>query len=336
MISYVALFGKTHIDTFFECCLHSLMSPGNLPAIEGVDLFLLIATIKEDELYIKEKLEEYKTQLNLFKNVKVLPYIVFDIKTNELYLNKDHVNSLIYNLFINCIKICYKSRMPFLFIGADQIFTDGTIGSSWDLYKATGKVVAVLNFRIERSDKSLEYYRNLVNFSFDLKRELLENITFSRYRSMADFEDRQTNFPISNGDYGVISGDHLMLFTSTPNPMIGRFQGDDLQFFAEHPRFNVWDYRWVRYLYESNRLVVQTNADIALTVEPEPVQQLAWKLDRGETRRAQADKKFERLLGDVADQMSKDGSAERRRIVDNPINKFCFSMRIDDVQNEGS
>ena len=58
MIIYTSIFGTSYIDDFFDIALESLMTPGNLPSIEGEELSLLIGTTKRDMPHINKKIRQ--------------------------------------------------------------------------------------------------------------------------------------------------------------------------------------------------------------------------------------------------------------------------------------
>ena len=322
MISFVVLFGKTHIDIFFDTCLPSLITGNNIPSIKGEAVNLLIATINSDAPYVHKKLDIFRDSLKCFSRVKVIASKVY----NSEIIDSTKVASVIYHLMSKCINICYKSRQSFLFIAADQIFLDGTIGTNWDLHKVTGKIVATLNFRIKYKGQAFK----IKDFSKrNLKKILFKNFAFPLYYSVEEFESDVSKCLMVDYGFAIVSGEHILIFSETPNPMIGKIQLEDLLFFAKQERYNAWDSTWIQYLYTTNRLFVQTNGDIALTIEPEPEAELAWKEDRSATSRANTLKKLQRHFGDVLDEPAMTDLMQRYSGAHPRGQSFCFSIRID-------
>jgi hypothetical protein len=121
---------------------------------------------------------------------------------------------------------------------------------------------------------------------------------------------------------GTISGhliykgaDRRMIFCSNPNPFMGRFQPRDLLTFANKAGFNNWDNNWVSALEKHGRLLVQTNLDAGMSIEPEP----ANARDNINTRN-QSDW-FERAVSLA----NTDEAALRRDFKFNETHCFCFT-----------
>jgi hypothetical protein len=331
MIVFAVVFGAPHIEMFFERCLPSLMTPGNLPSLGDEKLNLLIGTLDQDEALIHRKFRENPSIEAVFSNIEVMPSAAHESISAKVGHDRLITQSVVYHLLMRCVTACFRSQQPFLFAVADLMYLDGTVRSSWDLFKATGRTVAILSVKTRAGDRDTAYYRRLFDIPGGIKAELFENLTFAQYRSVSDMNPSVANAPTMDGTYGVVSGDHLMIFSRNPSPILGQFQSDDLLFLGEHERINMWDNHWVRFLNDSGRLLVQTNMDLGVTIEPEPSEELGSKLDRNAARRAQTDEKRGRLFSDLLETSDFKDAARRRRF-DNPMNNYCFSIRVDGIR----
>jgi hypothetical protein len=324
MIVFTVAFGDTHIDRFFERCLPSLMTPGNLPSIRDEKLGLLIATQKQDIAQVRRRVDEYAALAKIFEKIEV---ITADINTgiaDKLEVSRPTTRAAGYHLFMRSVTACFNDRQPFIFAAPDLLYSDGTVRSSWTLHKATGRTVAVLKIPIHQDKHDNAHYRALLDAPGGLKTELVKNMSIARFQSREDFDENETNSPTTDEIRGFVSGNHLMMFSPSSSPLLGRFNSADLLYFSDHDKIRMWDGHWPRFLGETDRLLVQTNTDVAVAMKPR-----SETPDQSSTTGESSKEKRERLFGDLIG-TEEFAEASRRLRFHEKHEHYCFSMSLPD------
>jgi hypothetical protein len=266
MILYSIIFGKEFIDKFFDICLPSLLTRNNIPSV-GEDVTLLIPTIQEDVNYIKSRLRDCKAGEVFGGRISVIALEADRGADDSLVSERRVAQVFSFQLLLRVMAFCIERRESFLFAAPDCIYSDGVVGSAWALHRMTGKVVSVFCGRVSPHPDDAAYYKTLIETPNGVRDEFLRSMA-KLWRHTATDDATGAGVDIL-GHYIYRDSNKLMILTDHPNPFLGRFEPEDLDVFLEAGEIRTWDNQWEEQLFKQNRLVVQTNLDVGMMIEPD-------------------------------------------------------------------
>jgi hypothetical protein len=274
MIVFTIAYGQSYIDKFFDLCLPSLMTPGNLPAIACNKPDFLFLTHSGDEQYARERITQSVLNEIFGKRISVASLPHLQAQTVDESLR--HGNLLGLSLLTLAMNHCIQNNRSFLFAVPDLIYADGTVKSCDQLHRLTGKVVATFNGRVklQHDYKSLTVQEILQIQQRDggLARFFFENLSQEWKNHLTHSLDHVCGDAAGHLIYD--DGSRCYLFCSSPNPLVGKFVANDIFAFFQNPRFVAWDHEWCSSLLNGGRLVVQTDLDRAMSIEIDDEDQL--------------------------------------------------------------
>jgi hypothetical protein len=325
MILYSIVFGKDFIDKFFDICLPSLMTENNIPSLNE-KITLLIPTVKSDLEYVKVKIQNTKIAGFFGDRINI---VALDAEVeNAGQVPQGRVaNVFAFQLLLRVIALCIERQESFLFASPDCIYSDGVVGSAWELHKITGKVVSIFCGRVSLNPQGAAYYNNLIRTPNGVRDEFLRSMALL-WSNMAT--DDATNAGVDIlGHYMYRDANKVMILTDHPNPFLGRFTPEDLDFFLEAGELRPWDNGWEELLLRQGRLVVQTNLDVGMMIETDTINRETSDL-RGNLE--QARQRHLRKLR-IVEPDSTTGSLLsktflRKRRFRNPLNAFVFTAQL--------
>lgn len=279
IVFFVIAYGEDHIRLFFERSLPSLLTAGNLPAVAHLKPELLFCTRKEDFPLIS-RMGGLKGLNEIFGDRIVLagvppgmaefqPDLADSEDTNAIKLG--HHRRLLSHFFLcRAASVCVKRNATFVHLSPDFVYADSTVANAWTIHRLTGKTISVFNGRVGIN----------MDESQDFDQSLQEAITqpygilkFFGRNMIKQWHHWSTSDPdtIPTDDPGILlykSGEMTHIFSSAPNPLMGKFTKEDIVYFSAN-RFTVWDHDWQDMLFDQRRLFVQTNLDLGMSIEIE-------------------------------------------------------------------
>jgi hypothetical protein len=324
MILFSIVYGKKYIDFLIDRAIPSLMTPRNKLFLEKTDNILYIATISEDVPYIRKQLRSLDLEKVFGDRIRIhhIPYIASKNDHEE----PQRQNKLSYALLMRAMRFCYEQNQPFFLIPPDTIFSEELLEICWDLHQVTGKIVAVFNGRVSPLPETTNVNNSILARPDGVKRYFLENMDTCWLEWSSSGPDHMAGE--SRGHQFIKGERSFHVFTSAPNPLMGRFHGEDLFFFAEQGVYGIWDHKWLERLREQQRLLIQTNLDLCMTIEPWPSED-AMKVVSDELLQKEKDREERRshFLGEL---FEKPEGIEKRRWAKYATheNICCFSGRL--------
>jgi hypothetical protein len=264
MILFCVTYGTRFIDMFFDRGILSLMNSGNKNFLEREDNILFISTISDDVNYVREKLDSSGVRKIFGDRIRIhhIPYT----RSQDAHEESQRRKKLSYALLMRAMIFCYEQDQPFFHISPDLIYSSDILEIFWDLHQLTGKIVANFNGRVSPLPVGTDVQASILAHPDGVKRHFLEHMDPLWLAWNASGPDYNSG---ENKGHQIIKGKRSFhVFTSAPNPLMGRIQERDLFFFAERGTFGIWDHQWVERLREQHRLLIQTNLDLCMTIEP--------------------------------------------------------------------
>lgn len=296
----------------------SLMTRGNLGRFDKDDVSMVVGTLETDIEYIKDKFNNSA----LKKMVKGLDLLALP-KTS---ISKEAKNAEIQTLLIRQI-VTYFVRHNFIFFHApsDCVFADETMYNHWCLHRMSGKVVAIFNGRTREVSADNAVYLDIIRTKSGVKNFFMRNYSreWDAWRS-----DHPSHVAGARVGHAIFQEpDRAHIFCNMPSVSVGRFNENDLQHFVLEGTVASLDNDWLQLLVRQNRLLVQTNLDMGMSIEPDPV---TVDNERGEKQaklhkatRGWVTQSFESAkVGTLPD------DSLRRRKFDDLLNMFCFSTNL--------
>jgi hypothetical protein len=325
MIVMPIAFGRPYIDSFFDRCLPSLMTPNNFPAITGDPLTLFFCTTESSVPYLRQRIRtsEYRDIFGGRVNIHFIPFEPVDTDDALERVNKQR--KVTYSLLIHGIKFCLARDESFVTPAPDGIYSDGIIESNWELHRLTGKVVSNFVARVEDAPGGSDFYREMIQRPSGVKDYFFGHPEERWFDHVTNDPDQ---LPGETVGFQILNGRRAVHIFSNPSPFMGKFQPEDLFKFLEVGTYGAWDHEWLTFLVEKGRALVQTNLDLGMVIEP-------WSDGQGEdparkTRGVERDikERREHFLGKDADAFDVMGEMKKQRF-GNPLNQFCFSTILD-------
>jgi hypothetical protein len=312
-------YGKSHIDKLFDRCVPSLITAGNLGRFERENVSIVIGTLGGDREYIRERFSASEIT-NFVRNMDTLAI-------PESGLSAKHTNRMIQTILLRRIMAYFIKRgLVFFYAPSDCVFADGTIYNNWCLHKITGKIIASFNGRTREISQDNIRYLDIINTKNGVKKFFMENYSheWAAWCSMDPCEIAGTR--IGHAIYR--EADRAHIFCNMPAPSTGRFTPEDLQYFILDASMQAFDNSWQQKLARCNRLLVQTNLDMGMSIEPDPL-----NIDdaRG-IRQENLKNDFENWMSDAYKHANVDTPLDvtlRQRKFDDLLNMFCFSTTLD-------
>jgi hypothetical protein len=326
MILYSIIFGKEYIDKFFDVCLPSLLTHNNIPSV-GEDVTLLIPTIQEDVEYIKTRLRDCKAGEFFGGRVNVIA-LEADRGTDEGEVSERRVaQAFSFQLLLRVMAFCIERRESFLFAAPDCIYSDGLVGSAWALHRMTGKVVSVFCGRVSPHPDDTAYYKTLIETPNGVRDEFLRSMA-KLWSHMSTNDATGAGVDIL-GHYIYRDANKLMILTDHPNPFLGKFEPEDLDVFLEAGEIRAWDNQWEELLLSQNRLVVQTNLDVGMMIEPDTESREKGDLLSNINQARQRHLRKMRVIDPdgVTGNLLSEAFLRKRRFR-NPLNSFVFASSL--------
>lgn len=259
MIVFTIAYGRPYILKFFNQCLPSLLTPNNLPLVADQNLELLFFTLRPDEALVREQIA--KLDLSRIFGDRITVFTL-DILPN---LSR----TIVKNCLCKAADICIKKDRSFFFAVPDLIYSDGLISTCLPIHQLTGKAVTIFNGRVTPDGHRLEFSPEEISEAL-LRQHGIRNFFF---RNMSDvwLASSTDNVDVTPGDdIGRLlyrRNGIAYIWYGAPVIALGRFEPEDMLFFASADGLGVWDWTWQNYLLHTYRLFVQTNLDLCMSVE---------------------------------------------------------------------
>lgn len=274
MIVFSIAFGKPYIDKLFDRCLPSLFSESRPPRLENKKISFFFFTLVSSAEYLKSRAANSRFSRE-FGGIAIVPADIRSVDNLPVSADSEPPRQTAGTLLQAAIQTCIKMDEVFVHAVPDLVYTPHAIETAHNLHKLTGKVVAIFNGRVKPT--------NGVNFTTET---LLR--AGSSEKSCVDFFFRhmnpwwQANTTTSLDRIAGTDAGHLavnaeasrMIFCAAPNPFLGTFLPSDLPVFSHVNGMSCWDQSWRKQLIYTNRLLVQTNLDAGMSIEPEDHDQI--------------------------------------------------------------
>jgi len=159
------------------------------------------------------------------------------------------------------IAYCLKNdRLAFNLV-PDLIYSRGSLINAFRLFNYTKKCISFCNARLSprvselSDDEIISQEPKVLLFRF-ISADWLD----ARQNNLSSYAGTKFNFFMKYPEY-------FLLTPLGPNPMMVKFREEDLGMFLRNRTYAIWDDQWQEFLRKSNRLVVQTNLDLGMSVE---------------------------------------------------------------------
>lgn len=327
MIVFAIVFGEEYIESYFDTALPSLLTPRNIPALveRGVEVSLVFFTTKSSVPIIAERAKSPVPGMELFTSIDI-SYLEDKNPGNYADLGQ-WLNDTLRDLMMKVVVHCVKADSCFLFTCADVLYSDGIVANSYRLHRATAKVVATFNGRVDPGDELANFQRILRSGDDGFKK------AFLGYRSplwKSWTVDSSEDFPDANFGHVILEdGEFVHIFCPNINPFVGKFTTEDLVFFTDSDRYVDWDSRWRIHLANNNRLVVLTNLDAGMSIEIDPPGTDAKMVNNTRVLRQKSQRRAEtaRLLDELGMDVEGYRAEQRKAHYNTEFNMFCFTTR---------
>jgi hypothetical protein len=321
MIVMPIAFGRRYIDAFFDLCLPSLMTPNNFPVLCDEPLTLFFCTTESFVPYLRQRIRtsDYR---DIFEGRVNIHFIAFEpVESDDALERANKQRKVSFALLIQAIKFCLARDESFVFPSPDNLYSDGIIESNWELHRLTGKIVGNFPGRVEDAPGGNDYYRELIKCPSGVKDYFFSHPEERWFDHVTNDPDQ---LPGETVGHQVLNGRRAVHIFAHPCPFMGKFAPEDLFKFLEVGVFAAWDHEWLTFLTEKRRMLVQTNLDLGMSIEP-------WSDGQGQdpaakTRRVERDirERREHFLGKDADAFDVIGEVRKQRF-GNSLSHFCFS-----------
>ncbi len=272
MIVFTVAFGESYIRKLFERSLPSLMGPRGLPSVQGENVKLVIYTFNDSMPLINSYLG--REELRFFNKAGNLQVIAMNAKQpgDAQAAPKTQGRSIASSLLAHAVAEVARSNEIFFHLSPDIVYGDGVVDSCYQLHKLTGRNVVVFNGRVAPAHGMLELATaallQAARTSSDLAEYFFQNMNF-KWRLHATQDPSRIPGPTA-GNLIYQSSAMRLIFCSTPNPVLGKFNTADVSVLSDSDCMHSWDHYWVDFLAANNRLMVQTNLNNGMSIEPEP------------------------------------------------------------------
>lgn len=259
MVFITIMFGKKYIDSYFDNALYSICRQNNFEQInEHNEAVFLILTTVESEKFIRDRLGKLgKWALNC----------KFDVRSFNVVEQEDQYFKRILPLVMlrYAISYCINKDKKFFLLCPDTVYSSEVLGYALEQYLITGRIVSIYNGKttlgFNESDKIAKYFNERQGFI---------NLYIDNWAEHANLMVLKDSNPenVLFESHAIIKNDYyISIYTSNPNPTLGKFEMQDLLFFERAQSFEAWDHYWKDRLAEQHRLFVQTNLELGMSIE---------------------------------------------------------------------
>lgn len=255
------IYGDEFINRFFQLSLQSLIQKNDILALraEGVEVEFLFASYPEHKKTI-EKCVKNSTIKEISRILLVESNFLAkkseNMKNTQGYKRMKQVYLLSY-----VISYCLKYERLAFNLSPDLLYSQDIILHSYRLYKHTGKSVSSCNARLSPEVEKMDRLDLLSQEPKDLFfRFLNRDWIDASENDPGKFAGTKFNFYIKYPEY-------FLLTPHVPSPIMIKFKEEDLNMFLRNRSYAIWDGKWQEFLRKSNRLIVQNNLDMGMTVE---------------------------------------------------------------------
>ena len=268
LILFTIAYGERYIRRFFDFCLPSLLTPGNLPSIRNESPELWVLTLTSDLPLVSQLLASPQVK-SVFGDRAEGMGLNIDLASDAARM-PDFSTALMSNFLCRLIDICLKKDKSFFLAPPDLIYSDNVISTCWPLHRLTGKVVAIFNGRISPSDGAPPLTADQIS-QVTARPHGIRELFFSNMASY--WRDWTTTDPdlipehAATGHLVFETAAHTSVFCGNPNPTIGKFTQRDLIYFSTGVGIGAWDHAWLDSLFQEGRLLLQTNLDLCMSIE---------------------------------------------------------------------
>jgi hypothetical protein len=327
MIVFVPIFGEKYVEAFFDTALPSLLTSKNIPALvnNGVEVSLVFFTTESSVPIIAERAKSPVPGMELFSFVDI-SYLA-DKNPDDYADLGQWLNDTLRDLMMKAVAYCVHADRCFLFACADVLYSNGLVANSHRLHRATNKVVAVFNGRVDPGGDPADFQRILRSGDDGFKK------AFLKYRSAlwkSWTVESSEDFPDANFGHVILEdGDFVHIFCPNLNPFVGKFTIEDLVFFTDSDRYVDWDSRWRIHLANSKRLVALTNLDAGMSMEIDPPESDAKMVNHNRVLGQKSQRRAEttRLLSEWGMDVGAFKLEQRKAHYHTEFNMFCFTTQ---------
>lgn len=312
-------YGRPYIDKLFGRCAPSLMTPGNLGKFVRDDVSMVVGTLEEDIHYLRQKFLEspLKKKVNVL-DILALPKSIISRQKNTKDIQK--------RLLQEIVTYFVRRNLVFFHAPPDCIFSDDTIYNQLCLHQISGKIVAIFNGRTQEVSQGDAVYLDVIQSKNGVKNFFFNNYSQEWAAWRSGHPDQVAGARAGHAIYQ--EKDRAFIFCNKPNPSVGLFTHEDLAHFVIQGTYSSFDNNWLQLLIKHNRLLVQTNLDMGMSIEPDPV-----VIDDA---RAARQRKLDKIakgrvthIYERADVGVLPEETLRRRKFDDVLNMICFSTKLD-------
>jgi hypothetical protein len=262
MIVFSVAYGEFYIRNLFDRCLPSLLNraPTYL-ADEPVSI--AVFTLAEFVPLAQEWMNGC-TALKPYREAGRCDILAFGAKDTTKFSGAVISAAILEQAIVHCLRRgeSWAHAVP------DLVYSVNALETCWALHKVTGKVVAIFNGRVNAVDRGGAPFatEDYLNASLEMSDFFFSHMGKSwREHCVATLGE------VKGSSVGQLAVDTPVLrsvFTTAPNPFVGRFEPEDLYGFPRPQGFGHWDHAWKDTLERRHRLIVQTNLDAAMSIEP--------------------------------------------------------------------
>lgn len=275
MIVITIAYGEKYIRRLFERCLPSLLTPNNLPGLTGLSPELAIFTLEQDAPMVEQYLRGNSAIEAVFgPRIEVQPFRHRAGAEESGEQNPRWKTNLAtaYHMLCRAVHHCVQKDKSFFLAVPDLVYSDGLVKTCWALHRLSGKIVSVFNGRVCPPDGIEAFSHEQILAAAARPNGLSEfffnNLNFEWRRYVTINPDIVTD-PVA-GKQILFSDTGTYIFLDSPNPTLGKFTTDDLVYICEsRVGMSVWDRPWQDYLLKNDRVLVQPDMDLCMSIEPE-------------------------------------------------------------------
>lgn len=259
MIFFTIAFGQSHVASFFRNALYSVLQQNEIDKVgRKYGLNFLIGTTKQSEAQAKDEIARIMAEH---------PDCHFDIISVE---GKDDLSGEDRGLLVSvllrlCMIHCLNENKKFFYIAPDTVYSPDVLRYALAQHEVTGRVVAIFNGRVNIRFTETDRVRDYLSRDGGVLQAYLENWDDAMNLMVPKDNDPKD---IKIIDHAIIkNGNFVSIFTANPNPTLGKFEMQDLVLFERSFSLMDWDHFWKERLLDQNRLYVQTNLDLGMSIE---------------------------------------------------------------------
>lgn len=259
MIIFSVAYGEAYISQLCNRCLPSLLSKHGMD-VAGEPIRLAIFTLKKDFNFLVVNLSASETLQKFVAANRV------DIASIEEPQTPGGMTSAA--MLVQGIYHCIDRNESWVHAVPDLVYSSTALETCWALHKVTGKVVAMFNGRLKalQSDDTPFTDEAYLRSADDMPRFFFKNMIDAWHAYRVTTLDALNG--AQPGRLVVDAPSARLVFETAVNPFVGRFEPEDMFAFQPPDNFGAWDHAWKDTLERQNRLVVLTNLDLGMSIEP--------------------------------------------------------------------